>query len=249
MAKDLLDALNKSEPVIVVCGKEEFSIYSQLLDAFQSSNLINLEEISSIQHESASTVLYLYEIDKLDSNIIESLLNILQPGGQLIVKSKTNVNDLKFSLITNGLTNVKESGSFIKANKPNYEQGSSAKLNIQGTGKTIWKLDNALDDEVDLIDPDSLLDDEDLKKPDSGALKVCSTTGKRKACKDCSCGLAEELAAEKNGSVKTETAKSSCGNCYLGDAFRCSTCPYLGMPAFKPGEKVQLLEGQLKPDL
>lgn len=38
-------------------------------------------------------------------------------------------------------------------------------------------------------------------------ISVCATTGKRKACADCSCGLAEEL----NGEVK-QTPKSSCGS-------------------------------------
>ncbi|KAL1128862.1 hypothetical protein AAG570_013396 [Ranatra chinensis] len=135
--------------------------------------------------------------------------------------------------------------------KPNFEIGSSAKIKlpVPQSVANVWKLDGTVDDE--LIDSDLLLDENDLKKPDPSSLKVCGTTGKRKACKNCSCGLAEELAAEKgDGEKKQEPAqKSSCGNCYLGDAFRCAGCPYLGMPAFKPGEKVSLGAAQLQADI
>lgn len=40
--------------------------------------------------------------------------------------------------------------------------------------------------------------------------------------------------------LETGNVQSNCGKCYLGDAFRCASCPYLGKPAFEAGDKVKL---------
>uniref|UniRef100_A0A1B6HMY8 Anamorsin homolog n=1 Tax=Homalodisca liturata TaxID=320908 RepID=A0A1B6HMY8_9HEMI len=161
--------------------------------------------------------------------------------------SASDLEGVKTGLNTSAEIKVIE----LVSKKPNYEVGASSLLSFKKAVPTsvaaVWKLDDTVED--DLIDDDQLLEEEDLKKPDPASLRVCGTTGKRKACKNCSCGLAEELASEGAGdSAPPEPKTSSCGNCYLGDAFRCSTCPYLGMPAFKPGEKIQLTDNQMKAD-
>jgi len=83
-----------------------------------------------------------------------------------------------------------------------------------------------------------------LSKKKAAGKSDCSN--KKKACADCSCGrkeLEEEVGAEEAKAQLEEGAvRSSCGSCYLGDAFRCGTCAYIGQPAFKPGEMVTLKE-------
>ncbi|CUS08498.1 unnamed protein product [Tuber aestivum] len=139
---------------------------------------------------------------------------------------------------------------------------------IRGVGFVLN--DDDLEDDDDLIDEDTLLETGDLGtliqppqcRPDPGK--------RRRACKDCTCGLREELegedkvkreAADKALAAAKEKASagvkltvndlaevdftvagkaSSCGSCYLGDAFRCAGCPYIGLPAFKPGEQVTI---------
>ena len=87
-----------------------------------------------------------------------------------------------------------------------------------------------------------MLDDADLRSGADAASKAreagegCGP----KACKNCSCGRAEVEAEEEAGKraamteEKKEEFKSSCGNCYLGDAYRCAGCPMLGQPAQAP---------------
>jgi hypothetical protein len=141
------------------------------------------------------------------------------------------------------------------------------------------------DDDDELINEDTLLSEEDLTRPImprmstpsniafsqdlypltlSSAPECQPKTGRRRrACKDCTCGLADKLEAEDKerranadkelNVLKLDTGDlaeldftvqgktGSCGSCALGDAFRCDGCPYMGLPAFKPGQEVQIL--------
>ena len=160
---------------------------------------------------------------------------------------------------------------FVTGTKPGWERGAKFRLNkkkknnndntttttkrIQET-KNGWTVNGNGDDDDDddtIIDEDALLTERDKERPTDANAAGCPPT--RKPCKDCTCGRKEAEEAKENNSenvvVKMDlendpndmTFKSACGNCALGDAFRCAGCPYLGQPAFKEdakGDKVML---------
>lgn len=179
------------------------------------------------------------------NRFLSLVVKALKPGGTCVLQMPKASNGSK-ALMFAGLaeiqtTAVDDTIEQVSGKYPEWDEGSVAAVKISSkVTLDAWNI--AADDEeedAELEDEDDLLEKDGV---DTAALKDsydCGTSkkGAKKACKDCSCGLAEELQANDAAEAPP---KSNCGSCGLGDAFRCSTCPYLGTPAFKKGDAVKL---------
>ncbi|OAY65643.1 Anamorsin [Ananas comosus] len=187
---------------------------------------------------------------------------VLKSEGQIIVQTylaSTSLdkpsNTLERKLLLSGFVEIQafapaQDGQSvtIKGKKASWTMGSSFPLRKEA--KILPRVQ--IDDESDLIDEDSLLTEEDLMKPQVPIVGDCEVGSTRKACKNCTCGRAEEeQKVQKLGltAEQIDNPQSACGNCGLGDAFRCGGCPYKGLPPFKLGEKVSLSGNFLAADI
>ena len=149
-----------------------------------------------------------------------------------------------------GFCDLKEEAEFVAATKPIWNtQGGNLKerrekKETQKNSANPWTEKASAD--AEMVDEDDLLNEEAKTGAPSkifASKSDCIT--KPKACENCTCGRKEEeegakMDKEKLKALESGNIKSNCGKCYLGDAFRCATCPYLGQPAFEPGDKVKL---------
>lgn len=194
----------------------------------------------------------------VDESVLFEALRVLKPNCKVVIENSIPTRsagqlldgDLQIAGFMNSMVAKDPSTGvrFAVATKPDVAVGAAAKVNIGQDSSAKWEM-SALDlAEGDLVDEKDLLDDglDTTKIPGGCGDAPAAEGGKKRACKNCSCGLAEQEAAGiVAGAPKTVeekiTKSSSCGNCAKGDAFRCAGCPFLGKPAFEPGQERVML--------
>ncbi|CBZ55516.1 hypothetical protein NCLIV_059410 [Neospora caninum Liverpool] len=191
--------------------------------------------------------------------LAQAVCRAVAPGGFVLVAEGSGDAEqarrlMKRLLVYEGLVSATDSevASFVAdhltgfetpimwtGRKPTWAAGAAD--TVSGSNGVVASGSNEVDAD-DLIDEATLIDPAEAYQPLGKDRSSCAS--RPKACPNCTCGRkeAEEAAEKTRRKLESGEIRSSCGNCYLGDAFRCAGCPYRGMPAFKPGEKVSLEE-------
>ncbi|KAK9868103.1 hypothetical protein WJX84_005752 [Apatococcus fuscideae] len=185
---------------------------------------------------------------------LHSFSALVSAGGRLLLQEPSGSQEgLCKALLLSGFVNARAAQalaghptqSAAQGQKPAWQTGAKSSISLRKPAPLNFNKKAApviLED--DLIDEDDLLTEEDRLPPPAAV--ACAPGAAKKACANCSCGRAEAEAEGKAAEpVKLTQAMldnptTNCGSCSLGDAFRCASCPYRGLPRFEMGKKIQL---------
>lgn len=195
-------------------------------------------------------------------SVLTAVNKLLAPNSPvnltLLPKQGAAQTDISSALLLSGFINCQSSSmdgvTQVTAQTPDFAVGAKDSIRLKPKpaaaaaakpAASAWLLAGDDLDGEELLDDEELLTEEDRQRPAVSKQDDCEVGagGARKACKNCSCGRAEaEAKGEKVQLTKEmlDNPQSSCGNCSLGDAFRCAGCPYRGLPAFETGKPIQL---------
>jgi hypothetical protein len=196
-------------------NSEKLSTLSQKVDA-QSAFIIQNNLISSLSCFKDGVfekiILYIPNTEEIDQNLCHSLYSVLKPDGTVIISHEYQTNSaqsLYDKLVIGGFKHEETNDqNTLIVKKPGWAGKGVASLKkktVESNNKESVKVEDSLNnnakkpnpfakvvisnDNAELVDEDNLLSGENeykkLEKPED-----CST--KPKACKNCSCGRAEQ---------------------------------------------------------
>lgn len=237
--------------------EETASFLSPLFPASAKFVLLTPEQHGTITQQPAASFDYVLARPVLPYSppYLQAIFKVLKPGGSFILNTDlaSTTHQPESELILSGFVDItvkKTANRYeLVAQRPPWDVNAAAPLSFKkknvtttaapavttaSASSSVWNLaaSDMNDLDVDLVGEDELLAKDKVVLPVKVATDCGTGAGPtKKACKNCSCGLAEQQAAEETGTTSAKPV-SACGSCGLGDAFRCSTCPFLGKPAF-----------------
>lgn len=210
------------------CGSVSESNFKQ-----ENSEILPLDEFKVDENVKYSQVIILSKSALISHEKLSEIMTCLEVHGKISVKYQGNVKatDAETEMKLCGLLSISvkeiEGGSFeIEGIKPDLSLGTAQRRPVKKTSKDALKAFLTSENNVELVDDVNLLREEDLLKPSAvvGEIETCGPQAKKKACKNCSCGLkeieeAESVKVNEKAPIDTANAKSSCGSVKLLASF------------------------------
>ena len=169
-------------------------------------------ESTLVSHEKISEIMACLEV--------HGKITIKYQGGVKASDAETEMKLCGLLSVVSKEEEVEGETVVVEGIKPNLSSGAAQRRPIKRPSKDALKAFLTSEPTKELVNDSNLLKEEDLIKPIvSGEGEECGPKAKKKACKNCSCGLKEveeaEVAAateDKEQIIDTTNAKSSCGS-------------------------------------